>query len=119
MSAILEIYVDTSTKRGIAASTASAPGPAGEQRRALTEADAIDIWIARWLRIRRKDLLVRYDCDPRRLYEVWEESRFRGARGKAIAIFTERYPGLVDRIDYGRHQRISRSVHPDQMSLFE
>jgi hypothetical protein len=88
-------------------------------RRALCEADAVDIWIARWLRIRRKDLLARYGCDPRRLYEVWEESRFSGARAKAITLFTERYPGLVDRIDYGRHHRVPRAVHPDQLSLFE
>ena len=87
--------------------------------RALTEADAVDIWIARWLRIRRRDLLERYGCDPRRLYEVWGEERFAGARAKAIKIFQERYPGLVDRIDYGRHERVSRTVHPDQLSLFE
>lgn len=88
-------------------------------RRALTEADAVDIWIARWLRVRRKDLLARYGCDPRRLYEIWQEERFAGSRGKAIALFSERYPGLIDRIDYGRHQRISRAAHPDQLSLFE
>ena len=87
--------------------------------RALTEKDAVDIWIARWLRIRRKDLLDRYGCDPRRLYEIWAEERFPAARGKAIEIFRERHPELVDRIDYGRHQRISRTGHPDQLSLFE
>lgn len=87
--------------------------------RALTEKDAIDIWIARWLRIRRRDLLERYGCDPRRLYEIWQEDRFAGSRAKAIEIFRERYPALVDRIDYGRHQRVSRTVHPDQLSLFE
>ncbi len=96
---------------------AGAPLPAS--RRALTEADAVDIWIARWLRIRRRDLIVRYGCDPRRIYEIWEEARFPGARAKAIEIFRERHPGLVDRIDYGRHQRISRTSHPDQLSLFE
>jgi hypothetical protein len=85
----------------------------------LTEADAIDIWIARWLRIRRSDLLKRYGCDPRRLYEVWQEERFIGSRAKAIELFRQRYPGLVDRIDYGRHRRIPRTVHPDQLSLFE
>ena len=41
----------------------------------LTEDDAIDVWIARWLRIRRIDLVRRYGCDPRRLYEIWEERR--------------------------------------------
>ena len=87
--------------------------------RPLTETDAIDIWIARWLRIRRKDLLDRYGCDPRRLYEIWEEERFGGARAKAIDLFRERYPALIDRIDYGRHKRISRADHPDQLRLFE
>src|SRR5262245_39563563 len=42
--------------------------PAAATGRPLTEQDAIDIWIARWLRIRRKDILLRYGCDPRRLY---------------------------------------------------
>lgn len=87
--------------------------------RALSEADAIDIWIARWLRVRRKDLLERYGCDPRRIYEIWQEERFPGTRAKAIELFRERHPALVDRIDYGRHTRIARTVHPDQLSLFE
>ena len=55
------------------------PVPQAIARRPLTEADAVDIWIARWLRIRRKDLVRRYGCDPRRLYEIWEETRFAGA----------------------------------------
>ncbi len=93
--------------------------PATAMPRALTEADAVDIWIARWLRVRRKDLLDRYGCDPRRIYEVWQEERFPGTRAKAIELFRVRYPALVDRIDYGRHTRISRTVHPDQLSLFE
>ena len=33
----------------------SAPPPS-IQRRPLTEADAVDIWIARWLKVRRRDL---------------------------------------------------------------
>ena len=79
-------------------------------RRRLSEADAIDIWIARWLRIRRKDLIVRYACDPRRLYEIWEEKRFAGSRDKALELFRERHPTLLDRIDCGRHRRIPRGV---------
>jgi hypothetical protein len=42
------------------------PAQRPDQRR-LTETDAVGIWIARWLRIRRKDLIARYGCDPRRL----------------------------------------------------
>ena len=87
--------------------------------RPLTEADAIDIWIARWLRVRQCDLLKRYKCDPRRLYEIWEETRFAGTRGKALAVFRERHPALLDRVDPGAHRRIpSRSMHPDQLTLF-
>lgn len=89
------------------------------QPRPLTEADAVDIWIARWLRIRRKDLIARYGCDPRRIYEIWEEIRFTGSRDKALALFRERYPRLSDRIDFGPHRRISRSIPEGQLALFE
>jgi hypothetical protein len=89
-------------------------------RRALSESDAIEIWIARWLRIRRKDLVLRFGCDPRRLYEIWEEARFPASRAKAMTLFQARYPGLVDRIDYGRHQRIPRAIPAHlQPSLFD
>lgn len=93
--------------------------PRAIARRPLTEADAIDIWIARWLRIRRKDLLDRYGCDPRRLYEIWQEERFAGARAKALELFAQRYPSLLDRVDFGPHQRFERTPHPDQLALFE
>jgi hypothetical protein len=94
-----------------------AQGP-GQQRR-LTEADAVDIWIARWLRIRRKDLIARYGCDPRRLYEIWEGTRFPGSREKALARFAEQHPGLAGRIDFGLHRRIPRSAPLEgQLELF-
>ncbi len=97
----------------------SAPPPI-VARRALTEADAIDIWIARWARVRRKDLLLRYGCDPRRLYEIWEERRFPGSRDEALSVVRDRYPFLLDRIDLGPHRRIAhRSPHPDQLALFD
>lgn len=96
------------------------PPLGGPQKRPLTEVDAIQIWIARWLRIRRKDLLIRYGCDPRRLYEIWEETRFPGSRAKAMVLLKERYPGFVGRIDHGRHRRIQRTIPPQlQPDLFE
>jgi hypothetical protein len=89
-------------------------------KRPLTEADAVEIWIARWLRIRRKDLIARYACDPRRLYEIWEEKRFADSRAKAMTLFRERFPNLVDRIDYGPHRAIPRRVPMElQPDLFE
>lgn len=93
--------------------------PPAVARRPLTEADAVDIWIARWLRIRPIDLQRRYACDPRRLYEIWEETHFVGSRAKALDEFRKRFPRLIDRIDPGAHRRVSRATHPDQLGLFE
>jgi hypothetical protein len=88
--------------------------------RRLSEKDAVDIWIARWLGIRLKDLVARYGCDPRRLYEIWWEERFVGSRQKALVVFAERHPALTDRIDFSRRQRFARpGPHPSQMTLFE
>jgi hypothetical protein len=98
--------------------TSSPPSHAAP--RPLTQADAIDIWIARWVRVRRKDLIERYACDPRRLYEIWEERRFPGTRDAALVLFRERFPSLVDRVDLGAHRRVPlRTAHPDQLALFE
>jgi hypothetical protein len=87
-------------------------------RRPLTEDDAIDIWLARWLRVRPKHLVQRYACDPRRLYEIWEETRFAGSRPKALALLRERYPYLEGRFDPASHRRISKQPDPRQMHLF-
>lgn len=96
----------------------SAP-PAFNTARPLTEKDAIEIWIARWLRVRRADLLKRYDCDPRRIYEIWEGVRFPLAREKALAAFSTRYPQLAGHIDSSLHKRLpSKSRSPDQLNLF-
>jgi len=87
--------------------------------RALSEADAIDIWIARWLRVRRKDLVSRYGCDPRRLYEVWEGKKHPASRQKALERFRTEYPTLMDRVDFGRHKSLPRAPdNPDQLFLF-
>jgi hypothetical protein len=96
---------------------ATAPPPA-IARRPLSEDDAVDIWIARWLRIRPADLVRRYACDPRRLYEIWEEARFPGSRSRALDEFNRRFPGLELRIHPGPHRRIPMAPHPAQLSLF-
>lgn len=93
--------------------------PAFNTARPLTETDAIDIWIARWLRVRRKDLLARYECDPRRIYEIWEGVRFPASREKALAEFSTRYPELVGHVDPSLHRRLPlRTRSPDQLNLF-
>lgn len=89
---------------------------------ALTEADAIEIWIARWLRIRPKSLVARYRCDPRRLYEIWWSERFPEARAKAEAVFRARHPALVERTSFG-YRRIpavtTKSEERRQLRLFD
>jgi hypothetical protein len=85
----------------------------------LSARDAIDIWIARWLRVTRKELCRRYRCDPRRLYEIWEERRFPEARAYAVEEFGRRFPALVERIDFGPHRRVPRVVPPGQLDLFD
>ncbi len=92
--------------------------PPAIARRPLTEDDAVNIWIARWLRVRPKDLVRRYACDPRRLYEIWEETRFPGTRTRALKLLTERYPGIDARIDPGPHRRFSNAPDPRQLTLF-
>ncbi len=97
-----------------------APPQIAEAPRLITEADAVDIWIARWLRVRRIDILRRYGCDPRRLYEIWEGKRFPASRERALRTFRERYPELMDRTDFGGHRAIPRSHNaPGQLGLFE
>jgi hypothetical protein len=93
--------------------------PAIAARRSLTQADAIDIWIARWLRVPRKALLQRYGCDPRRLYEIWEGSHFKESRAEALDRLRQTHPTLVDRIDPGPHRRVPKTAHPDQLKLFD
>jgi hypothetical protein len=86
----------------------------------LTESNAIDIWIARWLQIRRKDILVRYGCDPRRLYDIWEGRAFPRSRDKALEEFSERFPMLRGSVDTSLHRRIPRpGPVPGQPMLFD
>jgi hypothetical protein len=82
--------------------------PRREPGRTLTENDAIDIWIARWLHVRRKDILARYGCDPRRLYDIWEGVRFPASRKKALDAFETRFPDQLRFTDTSPHRRIPR-----------
>ena len=90
--------------------------------RTLTEAEAVDIWIARWLRIRPKALVARYGCDPRRLYEVWWGERFPASRALAERRFRERYPELAERTSFG-YRRIptapAKAEERSQLRLFD
>lgn len=96
------------------------PKRAPVQARPLTEADAIDIWIARWLRVRPKDLVARYGCDSRRLYDIWWGIAFPASRTRAKTLFAERYPDAVERTTFGyRRIPLGRAHDPRQPGLFD
>lgn len=99
-------------------SSAAVPRPP----QVLTEADAIEIWIARWLRIRPKHLVTRYACDARRLYEIWWGEKFPGSRAKAEQVFRDRHPGVVERTAFG-YRRIPAAAatkeKASQLNLFD
>ena len=99
----------------------SAPVRATATPRPLSEADAVEIWIARWLRVRRKELIARYGCDPRQLYAIWWGDKFPASRTRAEAAFRDRHPGLTDRVSFG-YRRIPRGSLREtegQLCLFE
>lgn len=88
--------------------------------RPLTEADAVDIWIARWLRTRPKDLVARYGCDNRRLYDIWWGHAFPASRARAEKVFVERYPEAVERTSFGyRRIPLGKAQDPRQPGLFD
>lgn len=93
----------------------------GAEPRVLVEADAIEIWIARWLRIRPVHLSMRYGCQPRRFYEIWWGQKFPASRSKAEALFRRRYPGLVESTGFGykRIPRVAPTEEARQMNLFD
>ena len=99
---------------------AAGTADAGQRRaRVLTEDDAIEIWLARWLKTPRKVIVSRYACDARRIYEVWEGRRYPLSRAKALERLRALHPSLPAQTDVSRHRRIPRGQHPSQLSLFE
>jgi hypothetical protein len=85
----------------------------------LTESHAVEIWVLRWLQVRRKDILARYGCDPRRLYDIWEGRTFPRSRDKALMEFSDKFPMLSGSVDTSLHRRIARpGPVPGQAMLF-
>jgi len=85
----------------------------------LTDKDAVEIWIARWLRVPLRVLVARFGCDKTRLYEVWWGERFPASRAAAEAEFRRRYPGLQDRTSFGYRKIARPGTDAGQLSLFD
>ena len=57
------------------------------KRAYLSSVEAAKAWVLRECGWRVRDIQARFDVDPRRLYEVWEETEHKGSRFKAMALF--------------------------------
>ena len=113
--------ISLSTRPTALLSVATSANGSGSGTRTIDEREAVEIWIARWLRVPVKSLIERYACDSSRLYEIWWSERFPASRGRAEAEFRRRYPERADRTSYG-YRRIPRqpiAAAEGQLALFE
>jgi hypothetical protein len=75
----------------------------------LSYKEAVAVWIGRALNWKIRDLQKKYDVDPRRLYEVWEEEVHSGSRLTAMRICRSLFPNVEASFD--PHQpRFRRTV---------
>ena len=81
----------------------------------LSYHEAVAIWIGRSLGWKIRDLQKRYDVDPRRLYEVWEEQTHIGSRLDAMRIWRVLFPGQD--FNFDPHQPRFRRTSIDQYDL--
>jgi len=79
-------------------------------KRKLTRDDAIDIWIRRWLKHERHQIIRDFDQNPMRIYEVWQEETFKGSREDAEIVFRTNYPHLVSQTDFAPHKKTRKLV---------
>jgi hypothetical protein len=87
-------------------------------RASLTFREAVASWVGRELGIKNRDLCARYDVDPRRLYEVWEEQSHRGSRETAERLFFVFFPLRTPIHGFECHEPKYQRTSRDQMSLF-
>lgn len=69
----------------------------------LSFEDAVYAWIAKWKGEKVRVIGAKFDVDPRRLYEVWEEITHIGSRKVAWERFQRDYPVLARQVDPSPH----------------
>ena len=79
-------------------------------KRKLNYDDAIEIWIRRWLGEERVSIVLEFEQNSYRVFEVWEEEAFVGSREDAEITFRTRYPDLAKTVDFSPHQKTRRLV---------
>lgn len=65
----------------------------------LTEDEAIEGTIERWMGAKVRDLSSKYDVDPRRWYEVWQGQVFPDSRKKAYDMLCRLNPEIARKVD--------------------
>jgi hypothetical protein len=92
----------------------------------FTDVEAKEIWKARWLGEKLRSLVTRFDRDPRRFYELWQEKRNKGSRLEAFKEFQMEYPELALSVDPSPHtperkvvRKIGKPIAEQQMALFD
>lgn len=86
----------------------------------LDETEAIKAWVLRACGWKTRNIAARFDVDPRRLYEVWEEQEHKGTRFKGIRLFSRLLPNVAVPGRFEVHKpRYQRVVKPEkgQMTL--
>jgi len=70
----------------------------------LTKPEAIKTWVLRAAGWKVRDIQSRFDVDPRRLYDVWEEQTHKGTRSLAIRLFEKLFPNEESAGRFDIHQ---------------
>ena len=89
----------------------------------FSDAEAIEIWIARWNKTKVQDLIAKYKKNTFRFYEVWKEEVNPGTRLKAFEQLKRENPKLASQTNPKPHIP-TRKVVPNnlfdskQLSLF-
>ena len=79
-------------------------------KRKLNYEDAIEIWIRRWLGEEKLAIILEFEQNPYRVYEIWEEETFVGSREDAEITFRTRYPALANSVDFSPHTKTRRLI---------
>ena len=77
----------------------------------LTFVEVSKAWVLRACGYRVRDIQARFDVDPRRLYEAWEEVEHKGSRYRGMRIFARLFPNISPSGRFERHQpRFQRTL---------
>ncbi len=84
----------------------------------LSFTEAVGSWVGRALGYKKRDLCAKFDVDPRRLYEVWEEQVHPGSRQIAERLCLLLFRSKFEAQDFEPHRPRYKRTAIDQLELF-